>query len=393
MNILLTENQYIRLLLKEEDLSLYKDKNFDMEVQGFDKNTRSIVLKPGKDEEIKLMLRNFGKKPIIFSIIKLSPLITNLKTINTGKQSAVIRADGFLDYTFTVPKTKTGTFRAGFTFAYQVVEESSTPITKSISIPFYREGQDERMYACKSHVNEDLLKEATDWWKTWLNNQATKNRFAKSFKYDTSTVEKHFAEYNKILSQIKMEYVFSDKRNKAWVSPKFFSNGYNLPITINCSMSIDARRDDLNKLLIHEIQHILDDYHKFHPYSDMDLNTIIDGPKVNTEMLKKNLRSVGFNDTAVQSIIMSYFFRLKNSINHLKHPNEIMSTLSEVRSILKLTPNQKITKEMIIKKYRNEDIMLFVCQWLHSGKTLDNFLNFSNSIAMGKPNTADRNLA
>ena len=190
-----------------------------------------------------------------------------------------------------------------------------------------------------------------------------------------------------------MEYVFSDKRNKAWVSPKFFSNGYNLPITINCSMSIDARRDDLNKLLIHEIQHILDDYHKFHPYSDMDLDTTSGNPKVNTDVLKKNLRSVGFNDTAVQSIIMSYFFRLKNSINHLKHPNEIMSTLSEVRSILKLTPNQKITKEMIIKNYRKDDIMLFICQWLYSGKTLDNFLNFSNSIAMGKPNTADRNLA
>jgi len=392
MNILLTENQYSRLLLKEEDLSLYKDKNFDMEVQGFDKNTGSIVLKPGKDEEITLMLRNFGKKPIIFSIIKLSPLITNLKTINTGKQSAVIRADGLLDYTFTVPKTKTGTFSAGFTFVYQIVG-SSTQITKSINIPFYREGQDERMYACKSHVNEDLLKEATDWWKTWLNNQATKNRFAKSFKYDTSTVEKHFAEYNKILSQIKMEYVFSDKRNRAWVMPNFLTNGYNLPITINCSMSIDAGRDDLNKLLIHEIQHILDDYHKFHPYSDMDLDTTSGNPKVNTDVLKKNLRSVGFNDTTVQSIIMSYFLRLKNSINHLKHPNEIMSTLSEVRSILKLTPNQKITKEMIIGNYRKGDIMLFICQWLYSGKTLDNFLNFSNSIAMGKPNTTDRNLA
>jgi hypothetical protein len=156
---------------------------------------------------------------------------------------------------------------------------------------------------------------------------------------------------------------------------------------------MDAGRDDLNKLLIHEIQHILDDYHKFHPYDDMDLDTIIGQPKVNWDVLKKNLRSVGFNDTAVQFIVMSYSFRLKNSIKHLKHPNEIMSTLSEVRSTLKLDPSQKITKEMIIKNYRKDDIMLFVCQWLHSGKTFDNFLNFSNSIAMGKPNTTDRNLA
>jgi hypothetical protein len=392
MEIVITENQYNRLLLKEEYFSLYKDNNLDMEVQGFDKRDGNFVLKPGEDGEIEIMVRSWVDNPIIFNIIKVSPLITNLKTKNTGKQSAIIRPNGFLDYTFTVPKTKTGIFTAGFTFVYQVVG-SSTQVTKSINIPFYREGQDERLYACKSHVNEDLLKQATDWWKTWLNNQATKNRFAKSFKYDNSTVEKHFTEYNKILSQIKMEYVFSDKRNKAWVSPKFFSNGYNLPITINCSMSIDTARHELNTLLIHEIQHILDDYHKFHPYSDMDLDTIIGQPKVNWDVVKKNLRSVGFNDTAVKSIVMSYSFRLKNSINHLKHPNEIMSTLSEVRSILKLTPNQKITKEMIIRNYRKDDIMLFICQWLYSGKTLDNFLNFSNSIAMGKPNTADRNLA
>jgi hypothetical protein len=392
MKLIITESQYNRLLLNEGDLSLYKDNNLDMEVQGFDKNTGTVVLKPDEDQQIEIMIRGWVNKPILFNFIKVSPFITDLKTKSTGKKSEIIRPNGLLDYTFTIPKTKTGTFTAGFTFVYEVVG-SSTQVTKSINIPFYREGQDERLYACKSHVNEDLLKQATDWWKTWLNNQATKNRFAKSFKYDNSTVEKHFAEYNKILSQIKMEYVFSDKRNKAWVSPKFFSNGYNLPITINCSMSIDAGRDDLNKLLIHEIQHILDDYHKFHPYSDMDLDTTSGNPKVNTDVLKKNLRSVGFNDTAVQSIIMSYSFRLKNSINHLKHPNEIMSTLSEVRSILKLTPNQKITKEMIIKKYRNEDIMLFVCQWLHSGKTLDNFLNFSNSIAMGNPNVTDKNLA
>jgi hypothetical protein len=392
MEIVITENQYNRLLLKEEDLSLYKDNNLDIEVQGFDKSTGTIVLKPGEDEEIEMSVRSWVDKPIIFNFAKLSPLITNLKTNHTGKQSEIIRPNGFLDYTFTIPKTKTGTFSAGFTFVYQIVG-SSTQVTKSINIPFYREGQDERIYACQSHVNEDLLKEAIDWWKTWLNNQSTKNRFAKSFKYDTRTVEKHFAEYNKILSQIKMEYVFNDKRNKAWVEPNFLTNGYNLPITINCSMIMDAGRYDLNKLLIHEIQHILDDYHKFHPYNDMDLNTIIDVPKVNTDVLKKNLRSVGFNDTAVQSIVLSYSFRLKNSIKHLKHPNEIMSTLSEVRSILKLDPSQKITKEMIIKNYRKDDIMLFVCQWLHSGKTFDNFLNFSNSIAMGKPNTTDRNLA
>jgi hypothetical protein len=54
--MVLSESQHSKLFLKEEELSLYKDKNFDMEVNGFDKNTGSIVLKPGKDEEINCNL-------------------------------------------------------------------------------------------------------------------------------------------------------------------------------------------------------------------------------------------------------------------------------------------------------------------------------------------------
>jgi hypothetical protein len=70
-----------------------------------------------------------------------------------------------------------------------------------------------------------------------------------------------------------------------------------------------------------------------------------------------------------------------------------MSTLSEVRRFLKLKPNEKITKEMLIRHSTNVDIRVFMAQWLHSSKSLVEFLNFNNSIAMQKTNTTDRNLA
>ena len=386
MKILLTENQVNRIILNEGVLSLYKDKNFDMEVQG-GSGKYPIVLEPEEDVEMTLMLRTFIDKPILFTFAKVSPLITDIKTKNPG-QDKIIRPNGFLDYTFTIPKTKTGTFTAGFTFVYQIVG-SSTQITKSINIPFYREGMDERMYACKTHINEDILKEAIDWWKKWLNNQSTKNRFAKSFKYDNGTVEKHFAEYNKILSQIKMEYVFSDKRNNMWVQPGRFSNGYGLPITVNCSNSIKMGRRELYGILIHEIQHVLDDYHKFHPYNYSDSDAIT--PEINKDVLKNRLISVGFDESEVQRILITYLRRVKDSLRHLSHPNEIMSTLSQVRNTLKLNPEQKITKESLISNYNKSDVMIFIHQWLYSGKSFNDFLNFSNSIAMNKDD--NRNLA
>jgi hypothetical protein len=394
MKLIITESQYNRLLLNEEDLSIYKDKNFDIEVQGFDKNTRSIVLKPGQDQEIKMMVRGWVNKPIMFTIVKLSPLITNLKTTNTGKQSELIRPNGFLYYTFTIPKTKTGTFTAGFTFVYQVVG-SSTQVTKSINIPFYREGKDNRIFACKQNANEELYKQAINWWKNWLGHQSTKNRFAKTFGYNNDKVNKIFGEYFKKMENTTLVYTESDKPNGGWAHP-----GLN-KIWINCSVSAKRNKKYLVQFFVHEIQHILNGVHSF--YSGFNIKDLflhmkdqfldIKGStdiKVNDQKLNKILISNGFN---VSQAISDYKNRLRTDLVHIESKNELMSTLSEVRRFLKLKPNEKITKEMLIQNNTNNDVRIFISQWLHSGKSLPEFLNYNNSIAMQKTNTTGTNLA
>jgi hypothetical protein len=244
-----------------------------------------------------------------------------------------------------------------------------------------------------------------DWWKTWLNNKATKDRFANLFKYDKNKVERHFVEYNKILDQIKLKYVFSDKPNGGWVSYSKFDDAYDIPITVNCSVASRYGAQDSRSFLIHEIQHILDIYHKFHPYSD-DRNIftfyknlfsrMIDDPKstqkVNDAEIKKLLMNSGIKYN-LNDIIYSYKWRLENDVEHLEEPNELMSSLSEVRRALNLKPDQKITVEMLNNNSHNDDVVTFLNQWLYSKKTLFDFLNYNNSIAMGKPNTTDRNLA
>jgi hypothetical protein len=397
MKLIITESQYNRLLLNEGDLSLYKDNNLDMEVQGFDKNTGTVVLKPDEDQQIEIMIRGWVNKPILFNFIKVSPFITDLKTKSTGKKSEIIRPNGLLDYTFTIPKTKTGTFTAGFTFVYEVVG-SSTQVTKSINIPFYREGKDERLYACKQKANKELYNEAINWWKNWLNNQSTKDRFAKTFGYNNDKVNKIFGEYFKKMENTTLVYTESDKPNGGW------ANSLSNTISINCSVSAKRTNQDLIQLFVHEIQHILSGVHSFYPGFDikgtflnfkhqrLDIkgNTDI---KVNDEILKKTLTSNGFTDRIAAQTIKDYKHMLVNDLVHIESKEELMSTLSEVRRFLKLKPNEKITKEMLIRHSTNVDIRVFMAQWLHSGKSLVEFLNFNNSIAMQKTNTTDRNLA
>ena len=262
---------------------------------------------------------------------------------------------------------------------------------------------------CKKINNDDILKSAVDWWKTWLNNKATKDRFANLFKYDKNKVEKYFVEYNEILDQIKMEYVFSDKPNGAWVSytkPIYLlGNAKDIPITINCSTASGYSTQYARSVMIHEIQHILEIYHKFHPYSDdRDIFTfyknlfskVVNDPKPSQKVDEPGLKKLLINSgikTNLNDIIYSYKWRLENDVEHLEDPNEVMSSLSQLRRVLNLRPDQKITIEMLNNNSQNDEVVMFLNQWLHSKKTLSDFLNFSNSIAMNKGTNTDRNLA
>jgi len=421
MEIIITENQYNRVVLNEQSKNnstqgstrkvLYSDNNISITADGIDAKSGAYIL-PKSEVDIVIYNKN-NSSPIIVNIEKSSPIF---EFFDGEKKYSKQIGSQFVDV-ITVGLNQSigeGRFTGNLTFAYVI--PGKAPVVKSINIPFVREGtvkgeeikiQNEIFYRCKSKYNSNLLKKATDWWRKWLNNPSTKDRFAKSFKYDKSTVEKHFLEYNNILSQIPIEHVISDRRAGGWVRPgRFrFTSGYDLPIFVNCRLVNDYDENEALSLLIHEIQHILNDYHKFHPYEDQSYSdnrsskdNTSSPSKKNVTVLKKFLMTQGFNDNSSDKISNTYLWMIENDEIHLKHPDEVMSTLSEVRRYLKLTPNQKITKEMLIntvngQEYPDNDIKTFLSQWLYSKKTLSDFLSFSNSIAMGKPNTTDRNLA
>lgn len=262
--------------------------------------------------------------------------------------------------------------------------------------------------------HKDHLKRATDWWRKWLNNSVTKSKFAKIFNYDSATVEKHFAHYNQILSQLKLEHVYdTSKPNAAWVKSSFLQNlrvtdgGYDIPITINCRTI--GSYADIQSLMVHEIQHVLDSYHKFHPYKDEDDNIItfysnmvkgalnkID-PKANeaaeTLRVRKSLILNGFPKNEIDEMVLKYNLVLKQDEMHLKNPNELTSSLVQVRNSLSLKPGQQITKQLLIDRMGNNDVLMFIYQWLYSKQPLEKFLGYQNTIAMNNNKTGGATLA
>lgn len=423
MKILVTESQYNRVVLNEQsdEKVLYSDNDIKIIAYGMDPKSGAYILpKPYGS----IMISNLNaKSPMIVNIEKSSPIFESF-------------ADGGKKYSTQIPPLAETSFRINFnqsigegkftgnlTFVYTI--PGKAPVLKSINIPFVRVGtlkgdeiknQNEIYYNCKSKYNSTSLKSATDWWRNWLKSKSTQQRFANTFGYGLEYVEQIFFQYEKILSQIKMKYVIDKtKPNAGWVRP-LWKSGYDIPININCHVAVKYPKSEMENFLIHEIQHVLSSYHRFeHPlqdnffkdffnfYKDLLIGTFQSDPKdrefeldTNSDTYKKLykfLTSQGFKDDTIERLIYTYLWRIRYDKVHLKDSNEIRSSLAELRRILKLNPNQKITKELLINNAKEDAVNMTINQWLFSGKPLSEFLNYYNSLAMGNPNTTDRNLA
>jgi hypothetical protein len=436
MKIIINETQYRNLILKEQKdtfsdfYDLIKDKDFSDFYERFvtganpyvgieSKNglvsvkdlgimegsnivpINNLILSPNKNYRGELWLNILTKKNsllIIESVTfsdtskggtierftqkpmkprSIGYIVFNLKPNNTDKEKS------FVQLTLTV-KVK-------------VVNSNERDVLE-IPIRYEIDSLDNELKSCKSKYNYQELKKATDWFKNWFSNPVTKIKFGKNFKYDDKKVEEIFKNYFNILNQIKIEYVFSSRPNGAWVwtGKSLFTSGHDIPITINCSAIGDSPRETF----IHEIQHILDSYHKLHPYENSLMNIIrsfteIESQRDNSdvsEKLRKLLEKEGFDSWASSKLVSHYEWKLENDKIHLKDSNEIMSALYETRKELNLKPTQQITKKMLIDNVDLDGVTQFLCQWIFSKMTLNNWINHFNSVAINK-NTQDNSLA
>lgn len=404
MKIILSESQISKLILEQRIKSSTNGyvvvRNIFLGSYPLSNNTilKGIGLQSNVKRNISIGLKNVSKDNslLIIENVKFSKdnLVSDLKF---KKEPFGSQENGVVNFEI-LPKNTTNEESIVSLSIYVdfVVANKNIRDRLEIKLFFRVKPQSIRLNRCRNKFNEKELKKAVSWIKGWLNNTSTKQRFIKTWKYNTDKTEKIFSEYNKILDQIKLEYVFSEKPNQGWVNTKgnifqFYGlskGGYGIPITINCSKNYEGPQD----FFVHEIQHILDAYHKFYPYETNLLDDLKfsfssqknDSQPENTSEISYKLKNEGFDEYSFSEIERQYLWKLKKDELHLKNPNENMSNMWAVRQFLKLKPNEQITKKMLIDNYENDEVMHAICEWLYSKMDLQKWLDFRNSIALNQ---------
>ena len=286
--------------------------------------------------------------------------------------------------------------------------------------------------AVKAKYNNNALAQATQWWKTWINNKTTKTKFANNWKMNMKDVESIFQKYNNIIGKLKLKYEWKDGATEiAWVEgssnyDKLVGNTTDV-IYVNVAMAADY---PAVSVLIHEIQHILFKIKPFHPEEKIDTDINLDyndkssfinwakgllgDNKLSSEVspstyktfpdAQKKLLDMGMNPQDSKYYWNKFKGLSAKKFQYLKEPTEIYSRLATLRQILKLKPEQNITAKEIVKapkmnvKYDNNGMMTDVelsepgIQWLiyvilASPLSVEQIINQWNSYAKSNNNT------
>jgi hypothetical protein len=391
MKIVITESQLQTITLNEVILKdgvreIYQDNNIVVSTR----DGREVSERFGGNVQVKNLTNQY-----MTILVEKGNQWGNRGEEEIKYDQAPMKPNSYSHINFIIDPNKQqegGYSKTNFNLTYFIKNNKKTV---NVNYGWFSAGKKNNINKCKTDRGYDKLKLAVKWWKNWLNNDATKSKFGKSFNYDNKKVENQFNTYNTILDGIKLEYVYDrNLPNAAYVRPSLLQKtniregGYFIPITINCAVI----SNDIVSIMTHEIQHILADNHKFHPYSDniftfykdmlfTDTSKELSSIKNKKSNLSNFLVNTGFKPNDVNNIIYYYEWRLENDVHHLKNPNEVNSELSEARKALNLKPGQDITLDMLIKNVDNDAVMVFINIWMYSKKSITQFLSQQNSLA------------
>jgi hypothetical protein len=216
-----------------------------------------------------------------------------------------------------------------------------------------------------------------------------------SIEYDIlgDTVDSIFKRYIEIIDNVVLRYY-----NKNDGALAFVQYHEEIIINLNCSYN----DTEAYETLVHEIQHLL--------YFKKPLNPDIKVEKIfKTPAKPGTKKQTGTNDTLFKQISqnlgvsqqsLNYFYNLgKSKGEYSCDHSEKMSNIMAIRSLFNLSPNDKITFEMI-KPYMmgnkwHGDINFLLSCWASKGfPDINNTLNRINQLAFQQTSSSgDRNLA
>lgn len=286
---------------------------------------------------------------------------------------------------------------------------------------------------CEQETNDclkrytKLVKDAVNWWKNWLNNSETEKKWNNLYYYKSSQInpEKHPYSFVKsfwISSLDNIKIIPFDKNTKVLydsenrqistediISAAAFYNSkpYSSDIFVNCDFSELSDEEMKNQILIHEIQHMLNNV--------FPLNDMMD---ISYKYYTFQQPDKGYSATTEQDIVKEIgddnFMELKKLFRdktleiynrYMKESeewekllsddpgytcsnDEKLSNLYSIRALLKINSNQQITSQLLLPylTYQKEDninITAFLLCWSRRKfPPIDKYLNDFNALAI-----------
>jgi hypothetical protein len=280
--------------------------------------------------------------------------------------------------------------------------------------------RNEKIATAKKTWNVNTLNQAINWWRTWLADPKTKDRFSKNWKFPLWMTESVFKLYNDALNNLTIKYIYDiHSSTVAYVNRKY-------PKIVVVNAAYVDKRDPVN-IFIHELQHLLFYVKPLHPSQNInkdinidvnnntkvfdDLLVGLDGDFETSSNQQKSLESKyeqKMTELRLSDDDKEYF---RNAINGLSpetkryvaggdyDPNgtEIMSRLSSIRYRLGKKSGEPITLTELGKLGKSDDNSFFaILSIILSNNNSNHIVNqwnqyVKNNPKVPNPNTTNQN--
>lgn len=403
--IIITESQLKRIILSEQkgEHLLYGDNVVDV---FYDKSLNlnvikngNIIMGYGENAEVIISIRNKSKSTIALNVQTYSDWGNKgERNLKFPKEPLRPNQLEYISFELSNKKSIHGMVVVNLLVSYYIGKQVKQFNVRTI---FQKPSSEETINYCKSIFDENQLSYAKQTLLNWLNNPTTFNKYMKNWGLDKNRVNKIFAEYRDVIKKAKLDYTIDpDGENLAYIEPreynKILKTAAFLPITINCVQDLlqtSIRTNNVQSLLIHEMQHLLNLINPWHPSNKSSnesssimsslFNLVVGNTKsVNVNELKKKLINDGFSEIDALIIAYDHLELIKlGKEKYIKDEDEIASFILGARTFLKIQPGQEITSKQIIDNYDHNQVNWLTHIYIKTGLSLKQFLNLINSYA------------
>jgi hypothetical protein len=411
--IIITESQLKRIFLEEQSEEYVEHKLYEdhlVKTTYFAPKDKISKLFHGHGYTFTIDILNKSKLPM--TLLAKTPSdwgYRGEKDLNFSKHAVRPNDLGEVEFSIDANKRSEGGF---FTTTVNITYIiGKTKKSFDVSLSFQKPSREETINYCKKFYNDGVLNKAKSTVLKWLDDPITIQKYIKNWDMSKSVVDYYFHHYKKTIKDVKLEYVIDpDGEYLAQVAPRNFNKIFNtakfVPVTINCvdkylNQSLNAK--DFESVLIHEMQHLLNIIHPWHPESESPIkktSNLYDiaksqiGKITNTDQsfyIIKRLISDGFNEKDAKTLATDYVWSsyLKSHTEYLNSGNELASFVLGLRRSLNLRPGQEITKDNIIKNIDNPNATWIIRFYIKSELPLETFLSKINSYAKNEPRRSD----